>query len=193
MFLRNNKSIFIYRKERERYMKTGKEIVDDLFIKHNAFLLNIIRSKGFNADDAKDILSETFLRFLENLDDLKDLNSLQHKKWLYNTAVNITHERKRCKIKIAENDISEFEEVIADNKNGVDGVIEDQAFDHLVRQMQSELTDSENKALEFILELDQGSTYEELSSKYDIAPVTLRSMIHRLRKRSKVILDRILT
>ena len=175
----------------ERSMKKGKETVDELFLQHNAFILNICRSKGLCEEDAKDVLSETFLRFWQNIDNLIDLEPLQHKKWLYTTAVNITYEKIRQHINIEPADMTEIENTVADKNNSIDAAIEEQAFEHLLTQIGSELTDTEKKTLDMIFEHERGVSYEELSEKYGIRSVTIRSMIHRLRKNVKTILEKL--
>ena len=175
----------------ERSMNKRKETVDGLFLQHNAYILNICRSKGLSEEDAKDVLSETFLRFWQNIDDLIDLVPLQHKKWLYTTAVNITHEKIRQHINIEPADISELEATVAEENNGIDAAIEEQAFEHLLTQIGSELSDTEKKTLDMIFEHERGVSYEELSEKYGLRSVTLRSMIHRLRKNVKTILEKL--
>ena len=173
-------------------MKTGNEILTELFKNYRTTLLNICISKGLSEADSEDVISEAFCRFWTDFDQMKDLEPLQHKKWLYKAVNNICHERLREKIKIADDDIGEYREIIADKRNDIDIVIEDHEFDLLVEQFEAELTGPEKKAFRVLIDKDSGASYVELSAEYDLPISTLTSLTSRLRKKAVRILDKIL-
>ena len=119
-------------------------------------------------------------------------NRYSIKKWLYKAVNNICHERLREKIKIADDDIGEYREIIADKRNDIDIVIEDHEFDRLVEQFEAELTGPEKKAFRVLIDKDSGASYVELSAEYDLPISTLTSLTSRLRKKAVRILDKIL-
>lgn len=173
-------------------MKTGNEILTELYNIYQRTLINICISKGLSKADSEDVVSEAFYRFWENIDDLGNLTQAQQKKWLYSAVNNIFYEVIRLKYKTIDTDINDLADIISDKKSDFEIVIEDQEFERLVKLFEAELTNSEKISFRVMLDKESGATYKELSEEYDIPISTLTSGTTRLRKRAKIILKKIL-
>lgn len=173
-------------------METENEILTELLKDYRGTLMNLCLAKGLSKEDAEDAISEATCRFLDDYENLEELNQFQQKRWLYNTVNNICHEIFRSKIRVVDNDISEYAEIIFDAHDDFSVVIEDQEFERLIKLFEDELTETEKKAFRAMLDKDSGATYRELSENYGIPISTLTSITTRLRKKAKRILDKIL-
>ncbi|MBQ4629200.1 MAG: sigma-70 family RNA polymerase sigma factor, partial [Clostridia bacterium] len=85
-------------------METENEVLTELFEDYRGTLMNLCLAKGLSKEDTEDAISEAFCRFLDDYEDLEELNQFQQKRWLYNTVNNICHEIFRSKIRIVDND-----------------------------------------------------------------------------------------
>ena len=172
-------------------METENEVLTELFEDYRGTLMNLCLAKGLSKEDSEDAISEAMCRFLDDYEDLEELNQFQQKRWLYNTLNNICHEIFRSKIRIVDDDISEYEEIIPDENDDFSVVIEDHEFERLTKLFEAELTETEKTAFRAMLVKDSGATYRELSEKYGVPLSTLTSITTRLRKKAKKILDKI--
>ncbi len=160
----------------------SQDIMVELHKKHYISLVNICNSRGLNRADSEDVVSEAYCRFWYNIDKLKGLQPLQQRAWLYNATDNIFHEKLKSNIPRTDDDIGEYEDSIPNKNDDIVKVIEDEAFESLVRSLEKELTDSEKIAFQVLLDVDSGMSYKEVSEKRNIKVSTLTSMTARLRK-----------
>ena len=64
-------------------------MIDELYIRHRPELLKYCCMICGSVGDAEDLLQETFLRALSNLDLLEELEEKQRRAWLYKVARNL--------------------------------------------------------------------------------------------------------
>ena len=70
-------------------------MIDELYLTYRPELLKYCCMICGNVSDAEDLLQETFLRALNNLDTLEELNEKQRRAWLYKVARNLFYDACR--------------------------------------------------------------------------------------------------
>ena len=131
---------------------------------------------------AEDIVHQAFLRIIDNLDKINEINCHKTKGFIViiveNIAIDFYRKRKR------ENNIS-FDEVeiyIEDLKSG-DGFIVNDVEDAILKLPLNYLT-------VFKLRFSHGYSYKEIAAILEISEVNVRQRISRGKKKLEEILDR---
>lgn len=121
-----------------------------------------------NMTDAEDLLQETFMRALSNLDVLEDLGEKQRRAWLYKVARNIYFDRLRKAS--TEKKYTAFAE--EEYEGGFDTI----ETGMIISQLPSDLSDV------FIKRYFKGYTSKMLAEEYGITASGIRSMLYRARQ-----------
>ena len=139
------------------------------------YLLNYIKSKVANVEDAEDIYQEVIIKIIEKSDQLQKSQSL--KSWLFTIAKNRIIDYYRAKrygvdieeIKIPAED-EEHEDAYQELQGCLNSFIERLPTDYKKIIVQSEI---------------EGKSQKEISENLDINYVTLRSKVQRGRTKIK--------
>lgn len=116
---------------------------------------------------AEDIVQETFIRAMENMDTLSEISEGQCRSWLYRTAKNIFIDRVRR---------------IANEPNPETSLIqEDDLSMVIVRQLCGQLPQEEGAL--FWMRYIEGYRSTELGEMFDLPPSTVRSKLSLARKK----------
>ncbi|MDP1801807.1 MAG: sigma-70 family RNA polymerase sigma factor [Bacteroidota bacterium] len=149
----------------------------EVYTKFRKSLFNYIYSKINNREDAEDILQNVFVKMQINIDTLYDKEKIQN--WLYRITRNaiIDYYRskgnKKSNLELTEKFPADLdEEQSSDNTKGMDKCVKG-FINQLPEEYKSIIIDSELK----------GIPQKELSKKYDLEYVTLRSRVQRGRER----------
>ncbi len=122
-----------------------------------------------NVSDAEDLLQETFMRALANLDLLEELEERKQRAWLYRVARNLFFDkcrRKRLERNLLpENVVSTF----ADDFSGAETA-------ELLSKLPAEM------ASVFFRRYFLGYSSAELAEEYGLSPSGIRAMLSRARK-----------
>lgn len=151
--------------------------LDDVYTKFRQSLFSYIYSKINSREDAEDILQNVFLKMQTHIDTLSDKEKIQN--WLYRITRNAIIDYYRSKgnkgkkIELNERFPENLEnEHSSDNTKGMDKCVKG-FIQQLPEEYKSIIIDSELK----------GISQKELSAKYNLEYVTLRSRVQRGRKR----------
>jgi RNA polymerase sigma-70 factor, ECF subfamily len=149
----------------------------EVYTKFRKSLYSYIYSKINNREDAEDILQNVFLKITTHLEQLSEKEKIQN--WLYRITRNAvidyyrTKGNKKKKLELTERfPIDLEEEEYSDNTKGMDRCVRG-FIDQLPDEYRSIIMDSEIN----------GIPQKELSTKYELQYVTLRSRVQRGRER----------
>jgi len=171
-------------------MQDRDSMFTELFHAYYNSLINFCISKGKGSDVAEDIVSETFARALAKADQLLMLAPKQQRSWLYSTAVNIIKETHAHTPPVVFSEIEDIENFIVATDT-LEQFQSEEDYQQYVQQTYNELaTDKERELFELIF--DQKIDYTTLSQKLDVSPGTIRVMVCRLRKKLRIIVNKIL-
>ena len=153
-------------------------MVADIYIETEKMRNYAIRLVG-NAEYAKDLVQDTRLKAIQNYD--KFIEGSNIRAWLYVIMRNeyINQYRRNSKrhnvVHIQSNDI--FDALSSHCEN-------DGEFNLFLDEIKRCSAITENQ-LALLLKLDEGYQYDELSSQFDITLGTIKSRIHKARKKLK--------
>lgn len=151
-------------------------MIDELYLTYRPELLKYCCMICGNVSDAEDLLQETFLRALNNLDTLEELNEKQRRAWLYKVARNLFYDvcRKRaveqaCAVETEEESDAGFSEV---------------EIGLVLSTLPPELSQL------FIKRYFAGYTSKELAEEYGLSASGVRAALSRARKLLKETLNK---
>ena len=158
------------------------EAFRELFDRYHRQVLGLAVGMMGNADDAQDVVQETFIRAHRNLAGFLGESSFY--TWLYRIAINVAIDARRRQARRAEvTQIEPAEDEVADHATGRDPSA---AFAHKeigarIFQGIAELT-PEHKAAIILREIE-GLSYEEISKVMRVSKGTVMSRLHYARKK----------
>lgn len=156
---------------------------------HERFVFNVVYRIVGNAEDARDVSQEAFIKAFKNFETYDESSAFS--TWLYRIAVNtaIDYIRRRKK----ENSIS-FEDYIVDenNHNGDSGIEEKVISKEGVKNIISavNMLDDEFKTV-IVLRDMEGLDYKEISDITGLPLGTVKSRLSRGRGKLRQILEKI--
>lgn len=164
-----------------------REAVQVLLERYERRLLSVIVGMVRNAEDAREILQETFVRAFRGLEQFKGDSSFY--TWIYRIAMNLTIDHQR---RGAKRPLVEFDETVA---VAGDAVGEGSAglgvdpFKHVrSRELGKKIFDAiesltpDHRAVILLREID-GLSYEEMSEVLQCSLGTVMSRLHYARKK----------
>ena len=143
-------------------------MITELYTKHRAELLKYCCVMCGNTGDAEDLLQETFVKALSNLDILCELSEKERRAWLYKVARNLFYDtcRRRSLVKNHQFDIEEE----------TDGGFSKVETEIILSSLPPELS------LLFTKRYFEGYTSKELAEEYGLSPSGVRAALSRARK-----------
>lgn len=155
---------------------------------HERFVFNVVYRITGNAEDARDVSQEAFIKAFKNFESYDESSAFS--TWLYRIAVNtaIDYIRKRKK----ENSIS-FEDYIVDEKNqkGDSGIEEKVISKEGVKNIISavNMLDDEFKTV-IVLRDMEGMDYKEISDITGLPLGTVKSRLSRGRGKFRQMIEK---
>jgi RNA polymerase sigma-70 factor (ECF subfamily) len=166
--------------EQQKYVDFEKEALPHM----NALYNFALRMTG-DADDADDLVQETYLKAFRFFDKFE--KGTNARAWLFrilkNSYINEYRKVKKEPNKVDYNDIENFYENIKSSDVNSNHLVED-VFNNLLDDEISEAISSlpEDFKTVIILSDIEGFTYEEIADFVDCPIGTVRSRLHRARK-----------
>lgn len=155
---------------------------------HERFVFNVVYRITGNAEDARDVSQEAFIKAFKNFESYDESSAFS--TWLYRIAVNtaIDYIRKRKK----ENSIS-FEDYIVDEKNqkGDSGIEEKVISKEGVKNIISavNMLDDEFKTVVVLRDME-GMDYKEISDITGLPLGTVKSRLSRGRGKLRQMIEK---
>ena len=155
---------------------------------HERFVFNVVYRITGNAEDARDVSQEAFIKAFKNFESYDESSAFS--TWLYRIAVNtaIDYIRKRKK----ENSIS-FEDYIVDEKNqkGDSGIEEKVISKEGVKNIISavNMLDDEFKTVRVLRDME-GMDYKEISDITGLPLGTVKSRLSRGRGKLRQMIEK---
>lgn len=176
----NTEDINLSELEIEKQKKFENETVP-----HQDALYNYALKIARNADDAQDLLQETYYKAFKNYHQFE--NGTNSKAWMFmilkNTFINNYRKIKREPAKLDYDEIEDIYENIKSDQAKDNNLDLDFYNDLLDDELSAALSKIPSKMKEVFLLCDlEGYTYEEIAEITDIPIGTVRSRLHRARK-----------
>ena len=154
-------------------------------VPHQDALYNYALKIARNADDAQDLLQETYYKAFKNYHQFE--NGTNSKAWMFmilkNTFINNYRKLKREPAKLDYDEIEDVYENIKSDQARDNNLDLDFYNDLLDDELSAALSKIPSKMKEVFLLCDlEGYTYEEIAEITDIPIGTVRSRLHRARK-----------
>ena len=150
-------------------------MITELYTVYRPELLRFCCMMCGNVSDAEDLLQETFLKALSNLDVLEELGEKERRAWLYKVAKNLFFDR--CRRKKLE------ERFAAETDEETDGGFSEAETAMILATLPPELSGL------FIGCYFEGYTSTELAAEYGLSPSGVRAALSRARKMLKEMLQ----
>jgi len=152
--------------------------MDQLFRTHHRHLLRFVQRYMRNAEDAEDIVQQTFIEALRCADRFAGLS--KPSTWLFGIALNLARHHVRRMIAQAHDALDEAAlEQIADAHGDPAMMLEWRQTAAMVDGMLAALPAAIRATFEAVL--DGGATYEEAACELRIPVGTVRSRVSRVR------------
>ncbi len=176
----NKEELTLSELELERQQNFENETVPHQDALYN-YALKIVR----NADDAQDLLQETYYKAYKNYHQFE--NGTNSKAWMFmilkNTFINNYRKSKREPAKLDYDEIEDIYENIKSDQSKDNNLDLDFYNNLLDDELSEALEKIPSKMREVFLLCDlEGYTYEEIAELIDIPIGTVRSRLHRARK-----------
>lgn len=143
-------------------------MITELYTVHSTEILRYCISLCGGTGFAEDLLQETFLRALSNLDTLEELDARQRRAWLYKVARNLFYDAVR-----RQSVERKYLEPPQDTADG--GICEVEAA-ILLAELPPDLSQLFKKRY------FEGYTSKELAQQYGLSPAGVRSALSRARR-----------
>jgi RNA polymerase sigma-70 factor (ECF subfamily) len=175
----NTEDINLSELEIEKQKKFENETVP-----HQDALYNYALKIARNADDAQDLLQETYYKAFKNYHQFE--NGTNSKAWMFmilkNTYINNYRKLKREPAKLDYDEIEDIYENIKSDQSKDNNLDLDFYNNLLDDELSAALSKIPSKMKEVFLLCDlEGYTYEEIAEITDIPIGTVRSRLHRAR------------
>lgn len=142
-------------------------MINELYGRHRPELLKYCCMICGSVSDAEDLLQETFLRALQNLDVLVPLDEAQRRAWLYRVARNLFYDACRRQA-VAQRRTETAEDAVDDGFPAVEVAL-------ILSTLPPELSRL------FIRRYFEGYTAKELAAETGLTPAGVRSALSRAR------------
>ncbi|MFQ5677153.1 MAG: RNA polymerase sigma factor, partial [bacterium] len=142
-----------------------------------------------NHDDADDVLQETFIKAYTKLDTYNNIYPFY--PWLYRIAVNtsLNHQKKKARLRALS-----IDDLDGNNHNGDLAESPSQLFDTEGNELVEKLKDAlqqipPEQRMVFILRVNDGLSYQEISQTMEISIGTVMSRLSRARDKLRTLLN----
>ena len=143
-------------------------MINELYTEYRSELLKYCCMICGNISDAEDLLQETFMRALSNLDLLEELGEKERRAWLYKVARNLFYDICRRRAVEAQHPM-QTEDCTYGTFSEIDAALVLSALPPDLAQL-------------FIKRYFDGYTSAELAEAYGLSPSGIRAALSRCRK-----------
>lgn len=152
--------------------------LNQLFIQHRHHLLRFVQRYVRNANDAEDVVQNTFVEALRCASQFSGMS--KPSTWLFGIALNLARNHMRCSYSHATDVLDEdVMEQVEDSHSDPCTIVELRQIAAKVGELLDELPDDIRATFEAVF--DGETTYEEAAEKLDIPIGTVRSRVSRVR------------
>ncbi len=143
-------------------------MITELYTVYRSELLNYCCMICGNVSDAEDLLQETFMKVLSNLDLLEELGEKERRAWLYKVARNLFYDACRRRT-VEQNHQMQAEEEADDGFSEAETAL-------ILSSLPPDLSQI------FMKRYFEGYTSKELAEDYGLSPSGVRAALSRARK-----------
>ena len=143
-------------------------MITELYTVYRAELLKYCCMICGNTGDAEELLQETFMRALSNLDLLEELSDKERRAWLYKVARNLFYDA--CRRRAVENNVR------TPTEEETDGGFSEIETAAILSSLPPELSQL------FIKRYFEGYNSKELAEGFGLSPSGVRAALSRARK-----------
>lgn len=182
----------------ERYRQGDSEAMENLILKYQARIYNLILKMCANADDASELTQEVFVKALDNIESFEGRSGFY--TWLFRIAVNLTinHCRRYTKYGFSsldteytdDNDQAKvtLKKFLCDKNSPDPSVIaQNKELCQIVTNLLMKL-DAGQRAVILLRDVE-GMNYAQIAKVLDIKLGTVKSRINRARNALREIID----
>jgi RNA polymerase sigma-70 factor (ECF subfamily) len=144
-------------------------MITELYTVYRAELMKYCSMICGNTGDAEDLLQETFMKALSNLDLLEELGEKERRAWLYKVARNLFYDA--CRRRAVERSYCAQAEEETD-----DGGLSESETAMILATLPPDLSQL------FIKRYFEGYTSKELAEEYGLSPSGVRAALSRARR-----------
>ncbi len=163
-----------------------RQVFEELVQKHEKYVYNIAYRMAGNAEEAKDLAQEAFVRAYKAFGRFEPGTSFE--RWLYRIVANLYIDLVRKRSRHREESLNapvrtqngELDRIVPDSTNDPDCILETTAFSGEIQRAVESITPEYRLAV--ILCDVQGFSYEEIAQILQVSIGTVRSRIHRGRR-----------
>ena len=186
----------------EQYQKGDSAALEQLVLKYQNRIYNVILKICADPDDAAELTQETFVKVIENLDKFEGRSSFY--TWTFRIAVNLTlnYCQRNSKLAFRSLDEEQQQKDDSDVKQVLKDFLSDDSSPDPAAEVQSKELyriaakvlmglDEEHRAV-IVLRDIEGMSYARIAEVLDIELGTVRSRLSRARSKMRDILEAIL-
>ena len=186
----------------EQYQKGDSAALEQLVLKYQNRIYNVILKMCADPDDAAELTQETFVKVIENLDKFEGRSSFY--TWTFRIAVNLTlnYCQRNSKLAFRSLDEEQQQKDDSDVKQVLKDFLSDDSSPDPAAEVQSKELyriaakvlmglDEEHRAV-IVLRDIEGMSYARIAEVLDIELGTVRSRLSRARSKMRDILEAIL-
>ena len=158
-----------------------KHIVDFTLIynRYKAQVYNYVYKMTGNNDLTEDIVQNVFMKLLENIENIKDLNGIAF--WIFKTARNDLYKHFRKKKVIRDKSDMIIENILFNEVNDVREVYELKEINNLVMRLLEDFSEEQKET--YLLKESGGLSYEEIASVTEVEVKTVKSRLYEVRQK----------
>jgi RNA polymerase sigma-70 factor (ECF subfamily) len=185
----------------ERCRRGDSAAMEQLILKYQNRIYNVILKVCANPDDAAELTQETFVKIIENIDRFEGRSSFY--TWAFRIAVNLTLNYCQRSVKLgyrsldAEDDEhnpqprAQLKEFLSDNSSPDPVVVaQNKELGEIVAKTLMKLDDAQRTVI--VLRDIEGMNYAQIAKVLDIELGTVKSRLSRARSNLREILETIL-
>lgn len=172
-------------------MADKNSVYSDLYKTHYRNLVKYCTSKKIPVETAEDIVSEAYTRSIEKESKFLTLAPAQQRTWLFSAVDYVIKEHYDRRSDTPFSEIEDLEQYINDNDE-LSVFQSNEEFQDYLQQVYDSLTDECEKKV-FTMIVDQKMDYKSISQVCSTSQGAARTMISRLRKKLREIVNKILS
>lgn len=162
-------------------MKEKKDLINEIYDQKSKIIIGYLIKKGCGAEDAEDIVQETFIKAIEFTIVLTEENI---SPWLFKVALNKYYDLCRREKKYPRIIVDEevFVDLFVQEEDGENSLLQKDHRGNIQKVLEGLPETAKNLLL---LKYDMGLSYEKIQELLDINPKNMKTYLYRARNEFK--------